>query len=135
MASGPDKADRSRTRVAADHETGLLLEFALPEELQASAEELRSANDELLRRNEALSRLNSDIRNLLESAAITMLFLDPDLRIRNFTPDDVAGLIGSHDMNRGASGHRFGDIGAGLTERLTKPRGMQRRDPVPIDER
>jgi len=63
------------------------LEHALTEELQASTEELQAANDELQRRNEALSRLNSDIRNLLNSAAIPMLFLDPDLRVRNFTPD------------------------------------------------
>ena len=87
MAPGPGKADVS-------------LEHALTEELQASTEELQAANDELQRRNEALVRLNSDIRNLLNSAAIPMLFLDPDLRVRNFTPD-IAALFNLIEADKG----------------------------------
>ena len=37
-------------------------------------------------KNDALAEANSDIKNLLDSTLIATLFLDKDLRIRNFTP-------------------------------------------------
>src|SRR5699024_3771859 len=43
-------------------------------------------NAELNSKNEMLTQANSDIRNLLESTNIATIFLDPFLRIRNYTP-------------------------------------------------
>jgi two-component system, chemotaxis family, CheB/CheR fusion protein len=56
------------------------------EELQSMNEELQTINAELGSKNEALAQANSDIKNLLDSTEIATLFLDGDLRIRNFTP-------------------------------------------------
>jgi len=56
------------------------------EELQSINEELNTINNELAAKNEALAEANSDIKNLLDSTLIATLFLDTDLRIRNFTP-------------------------------------------------
>jgi two-component system CheB/CheR fusion protein len=56
------------------------------EELQSINEELNTINGELTTKNEALAEANSDIKNLLDSTLIATLFLDKDLRIRNFTP-------------------------------------------------
>ena len=56
------------------------------EELQSINEELHTINGELIAKNDALAGANSDIKNLLDSTQIATLFLDQDLRIRNFTP-------------------------------------------------
>lgn len=56
------------------------------EELQSTNEELHTINGELAAKNDALAEANSDIKNLLDSTQIATLFLDKDLRIRNFTP-------------------------------------------------
>jgi two-component system CheB/CheR fusion protein len=56
------------------------------EELQSINEELETVNAELNSRNVTLLRLNSDLKNLLDSTQIATLFLDHQLRIRNFTP-------------------------------------------------
>lgn len=63
------------------------------EELETSKEELQSVNEELETVNaelgvkiDELARLNSDLENLFESTRIATVFLDPDLRIKSFTP-------------------------------------------------
>ncbi|HYW16723.1 MAG TPA: CheR family methyltransferase [Allosphingosinicella sp.] len=56
------------------------------EELQSVNEELQTVNSELAHRVSELGRSNSDLKNLLESTRIATLFLDNDLRVRNFTP-------------------------------------------------
>ena len=61
------------------------------EELQSSNEELITLNDELQHRNAELNVLSQDLGNLLTGVDIPVLVLDPDLRIRRFTP--VAGRL------------------------------------------
>jgi two-component system CheB/CheR fusion protein len=85
------------------------------EELQASNEELQSTNEELESVNEELQTLNNDhqfkinelansnedMDNFISSADIATLFLDPDLRIRRYTPSAgrQTGLL-PHDIGR-----------------------------------
>jgi len=47
---------------------------------------INTINNEQTAKNDALAEANSDIKNLLDSTLIATLFLDTDLRIRNFTP-------------------------------------------------
>jgi two-component system CheB/CheR fusion protein len=63
------------------------------EELETSTEELQSTNEELMTVNEALragidetAKLNDDLRNLLASTDIAIVFLDRGLALRRFTP-------------------------------------------------
>ena len=56
------------------------------EELGAAGEALRSVNEELTARVGELAQANSDIRHMLQSTQIAIVFLNGDLRIRSFTP-------------------------------------------------
>jgi two-component system CheB/CheR fusion protein len=56
------------------------------EELQSVNEELQTVNSELAHRVNELAKTNSDLKNLLESTQIATVFLDSELRVRNFTP-------------------------------------------------
>lgn len=63
------------------------------EELNASKEELQSLNEELVTLNaehqakiEEQSKTVSDLNNVIASTEIAILFLDNDLRIRDYTP-------------------------------------------------
>jgi len=78
------------------------------EELTTSKEELQSLNEELLTVNaelqakiEAFSLSHDDMRNLLRTTKIPMLFLDNSLRVRRFT-DAIKPIISliSNDVGR-----------------------------------
>jgi two-component system CheB/CheR fusion protein len=63
------------------------------EELETSAEELQSVNEELITVNNELrtgldetAKLNDDLRNLISSTDMAIVFLDRLLRIKRFTP-------------------------------------------------
>ena len=56
------------------------------EELQSVNEELQTVNAEMISKSNRLQEVNDDLRNLLDSTQIATLFLDRQLRIRNFTP-------------------------------------------------
>jgi two-component system, chemotaxis family, CheB/CheR fusion protein len=56
------------------------------EELQSINEELQTVNSELKLKLETVSRANSDLQNLMAAMDFGTLFLDPQLRIKRFTP-------------------------------------------------
>ena len=70
------------------------------EEIQSMNEELQTLNAELQAKVDDLSRTSNDMRNLLDSTAIAVLFLDEALSVRRFTPQAatliklIAGDIG-----------------------------------------
>jgi len=55
------------------------------EEMQSMNEELQTVNNELQAKVEELSRTSSDMKNLLDSTDIAILFLDDKLNVRRFT--------------------------------------------------
>ncbi|MCC5969172.1 MAG: PAS domain-containing protein [Pararhodobacter sp.] len=71
------------------------------EELQSMNEELRAVNSELKSKLESISIAHSDLENMVSSTDVGTLFLDPQLRIRMFTPD-VARIfnVTSADVGR-----------------------------------
>jgi two-component system CheB/CheR fusion protein len=56
------------------------------EEMQSTNEELATVNDELRHSNQDATRANNDLINLLASVQIPVVMVDPDLKIRRFTP-------------------------------------------------
>jgi two-component system CheB/CheR fusion protein len=56
------------------------------EELQSMNEELRTVNSELKGKLENISTAHSDLQNLIAATEMGTLFLDPELRIKLFTP-------------------------------------------------
>lgn len=61
------------------------------EELQSFNEELQTVNAEVSRKVTELDHANSDLQNFLNSTQIATIFLDQELRVRNFTP--AAGAV------------------------------------------
>jgi two-component system CheB/CheR fusion protein len=95
------------------------------EELETSKEELQSLNEELGTVNSQLEGkiaeledTNSDLDNLLTSTKVATLFLDPQLRIRRFTPAATALQSHSRDIGR-----PIGDIAQG--SRIRPPNRYQ----------
>ncbi|HMG22608.1 MAG TPA: ATP-binding protein, partial [Kofleriaceae bacterium] len=56
------------------------------EELQSTNEELETVNEELQRGNVRLSEANDDLLNVLASVDIAIIIVDPERRVRRFTP-------------------------------------------------
>ena len=56
------------------------------EEMQSMNEELQTINSELQLKVAEVSRASNDMRNLLDSTEIAILFLDETLHVRRFTP-------------------------------------------------
>jgi two-component system CheB/CheR fusion protein len=56
------------------------------EELQSINEELQTVNNELKIKLESVSRAHSDLQNFMAATDVAILFLDPTLRIKRFTP-------------------------------------------------
>jgi two-component system CheB/CheR fusion protein len=65
------------------------------EEHQSLNEELMTVNNELQSKVDELVQVQSDLRNLLDSTRIATIFVDSELRIKNFTAAaaDIANLI------------------------------------------
>ncbi|MDD2883040.1 MAG: chemotaxis protein CheB [Rhodoferax sp.] len=59
------------------------------EEMQSMNEELQTINAELQIKVAEVSRASNDMRNLLDSTEIAILFLDDNLHVRRFTPSTV----------------------------------------------
>ena len=85
---------------------------AANEELQSTNEELQSVNQELYtvnaehqKRMVELDEANADMNNLLASTRVGVVFLDPHLYIRRFTPEVARMLyLESHDIGRSIEG-------------------------------
>jgi two-component system CheB/CheR fusion protein len=60
------------------------------EEMQSMNEELHTLNHELQGKLDELSRASNDMKNLLDSTEIAILFLDESLRVRRFTPQTTS---------------------------------------------
>ena len=89
------------------------------EEMQSINEELQTVNSELSGKNDLLMQVNNDLQNLLDSTHIATIFLDDELRIKNFTPAamDLFPL-------------RYSDRGRALTEIVTRLTYNELRDDV-----
>jgi two-component system CheB/CheR fusion protein len=78
------------------------------EELQSTNEELQSVNEELYtvnaeyqRKISELTEVTNDMDNLLASTEIGTIFLDPELKIRKFTPQIAKAFsLVPHDVGR-----------------------------------
>jgi two-component system CheB/CheR fusion protein len=70
------------------------------EEMQSVNEELQTINSELHGKNDLLMQANNDLQNLLDSTQIATIFLDDNLRIRNFTPAAME-VFSLRDTDRG----------------------------------
>jgi chemotaxis methyl-accepting protein methylase len=60
------------------------------EEMQSMNEELQTLNQELQEKVDELSRTSNDMKNLLDSTEIAVVFLDGALNVRRFTPRATA---------------------------------------------
>ena len=85
---------------------------AADEALEVSGEELATLNAELTEQLAVRDRADDDLLNLFESADLATLFLDRDLRVRNFTP--AAATL--HELVAADIGRPLHDVGAGIAD-------------------
>ena len=114
-----EELETSNEELKASHEEAMASNEELQsanEELETSREELQSLNEELVTVNHQLEekiseveKATDDLRNLLVSTRLPVLFLDQDLNISSFTAS-MSGLIEL----------REGDIGRPFSELATK---------------
>ncbi|MFP4615247.1 MAG: CheR family methyltransferase [Thiohalorhabdus sp.] len=76
------------------------------EEVESLNEELRSVNAELESRVQELSGVNDDLKNLLDSTELAIVFLDEDLQIKRFT-EAARRLISLRPMDAGRPIHEL----------------------------
>ncbi|MDW7997919.1 MAG: chemotaxis protein CheB [Thermodesulfovibrio sp.] len=74
---------------------------ATNEELQATNEELYTVNNELQNKIIELTELQNDLESLLTSSQIGIIMLDPDLRIKKYSPK-VKDIFDIADIDIGA---------------------------------
>lgn len=86
------------------------------EELQSTNEELHSVNEELYsvnaeyqRKIVELTELTDDIKNLMRTTEVGVIFLDRELRIRRFTPP-IAHLFPLQPQDAGRRLHEFSSV-------------------------
>jgi two-component system CheB/CheR fusion protein len=80
------------------------------EEMDSMNEELLTLNNELQTKMDDISRLNNDMKNLLHSTEIAILFMDGAMRVRLFT----AGLNRIFNLIPGDVGRPITDIASDL---------------------
>jgi PAS domain S-box-containing protein len=122
LQSTIEELQTSNEELTASHQEAM----SINEELQSANEELETSKEEMQSLNEELTTVNAQLRakmeehraasndlaSLLASTDIAVLFLDPGLRIRRYTPavrdlvDMIAGDIG---RPLGALARRFED--------------------------
>jgi len=101
------------------------------EEMQSINEELQTVNAELNGKNDQLMRTNSDLQNLLDSTDIATLFLDADLRVKQYTPATTV-LFHLREADRGrpldeiVSRMAYGDLRADVEGVLRDLRPAER---------
>ncbi|WP_443210156.1 chemotaxis protein CheB [Rhodobacter sp. NSM] len=88
--------------------------MSMNEELQSANEELSTTNEELQTKLAELAGANADLANFMSSTQIATVFLDRDLRLRNFTPE-AATWFRFVEQDRG---REITDIGARLDMRV-----------------
>ena len=86
--------------------------LASNEEIESTNEELHSLNEELQTANQKLEEAHSDIKNLLVSTIIGMVFLDRNMHIRHFTP----GITEHLDLTEDDIGRAVGSFSAAYAE-------------------
>ncbi len=114
------------------------------EELQSTNEELQSVNEELYTVNseyqdkvQELTALSNDMDNLLRSTNLPLLFLDKELRIREYTPaiGDLMNILAqdvgrpvNHVTHRFEDDHLIEDAQAALTHMKVTERTVRAED-------
>lgn len=81
-----DDAHTHLQAVVEDSETSNEELQAINEELQSTSEEFYTINAEYERKNSELVELTNDLTMLMNCTSIGLVFLDPDLVVRRFTP-------------------------------------------------
>ncbi|MEM1365195.1 MAG: CheR family methyltransferase [Pseudomonadota bacterium] len=74
--------------------------MSMNEELQSANEELTTINDELQEKIRELAQVNADLKNFSESAQVSTVFLDRELRLRSYT-DEALGYFNFAETDYG----------------------------------